>query len=171
MRKILGALPLRREIGTHASRVLVQRMASLERRLEAMLAVRATPVVELALLDLRSTPLGESSDMRGIHRGPSITERCAGSRRWCRTRAAGGRPGRPGHTGRSTRGPRYFSSQPNSIRFVVSRETAASESTSGISFGHTSTQFCDLPQSVIPPSLITDSRRSPSCIAPEGCML
>jgi hypothetical protein len=45
------------------------------------------------------------------------------------------------------------------------------ESTSGISFGQTSTQFCALPQSSTPPLPITASSRSSACIAPEGCAL
>lgn len=173
MRQILGALPLRGEIRAHASRVVVQRMAGLERRPEALLAVRATPVVELALINLCSTPLGERSDMRGIHPEPSIP-RTPGPGPLVAHAAARAPPEAvPGARRRSIDAQplAYFSSHPNSMRFVVSRATCASESTRGISFGHTSTQFCDLPQSVIPPSPITDSRRSFWCIAPEGCML
>lgn len=63
---------------------------------------------------------------------------------------------------------RYLRSQPKSICFVACRETTAIESTSGISFGHTSTQFCALPQSATPPSTIRASRRSAACIFPLG---
>ena len=43
-----------------------------------------------------------------------------------------------------------FSNQPNSTCFVVCRATWAIESTNGISFGQTSTQFCALPQPAAP---------------------
>jgi hypothetical protein len=72
---------------------------------------------------------------------------------------------------RRRRRSRYFKSQPNSSRLVVARPTSAMESTSGISLGQTSTQFCALPQSSTPPLPITDSRRSPACMAPEGWAL
>lgn len=65
----------------------------------------------------------------------------------------------------------YFNNHPNKSRFVASRDTTARLSTSGISFGQTSTQFCDLPQSCTPPSPMMDSSRSFLCIAPEGCRL
>ncbi len=43
--------------------------------------------------------------------------------------------------------PHHFNNQPNKSRFVASRETDEMLSTSGMSFGQTSMQFCDLPQS------------------------
>lgn len=170
MRQILGALPLCREIRAHAPRVLVQRVAGLKRRLSAPLSVRAAPVVELALLDLCSTPLGESPDVRRIHPGPVYPERLP-SPPPMEPHIRRRRPSRAPGAGRRRAASAYFSSQPNSMCFVVSRATCAIESTSGISFGQTSTQFCDLPQSVMPPSPITDSSRSFCFIAPEGCML
>src|SRR5699024_11995652 len=48
---------------------------------------------------------------------------------------------------------------------------AAMEVVNGIPFGHTSTQFCELPQPDIPPSSINPSNLSLLFISPVGCAL
>ncbi len=49
--------------------------------------------------------------------------------------------------------------------------TCAIDSVSGISLGHTWTQFCELPQLPMPPGFVISSRRSTLRVAPVGCAL
>lgn len=62
----------------------------------------------------------------------------------------------------------YLSSQPKSMRLVAARPTAAIESTRGMPFGQTSTQFWAFPHPSTPPAPMTASSRSSACILPLG---